>query len=1182
MIVLRNVRSRCVELLFIISCLGAWLPHSASGQSPQAQPPLDDEALPEHPTLLQDATSPSPPLEEAEAPIILTASAPPQVMLYSTFSWGGLVGNVTFSHLRRPDGTNVTVVEVAVELSAAEAAAVAPDAGPTEYGWAIHEWPVRYDASQRCGGGTVGKMLFDLGKEFGPLTLPMTGPAIFETEKLSIFGPESIWSRSIVFKGRGGQSCSNIHGVGGEQTYESRFYVPMGGSVWIRSWRWELVNLDANQTETGAQVTIFTDLFNTQDDEPQNSEHDWLLYITDILDSRDYGATCNHLTRVYDPVGKEVCDEQGCPQGMLGRRHGTLRVGTKRSRFSKKLYVNTDLVLPEFTGPRDVFVGVMDNTHPDHIYGCAKMRKLKVKIVTAVFNNDGVTGKITLQQPSPFAPTDLTLFLGGLSGRAHSFSVHHMPFKMPQRPGDDVCLQTLTWYNPYNTDENHSPEPGLGTHDKYPLGDLSGKHGLLTSVETLEATVTDYNLPVFGPRSVVGRSIVIKKEDGAPWICGNLRNIRPVIRAAVVFRYPIVGEIMMEQDEEDPFEDTTLFIGPLVYSDGNHNTTGDHEFRIHVTPPGRDFYNWTGRCESAGPRYNPYRISSAEKVYGDCGPDMPERCELGDLVGRNGPLDLSGTIQRSDVSRRVLTDTNLPLQGHFSVIGHSIVINDKHAPKHRGDRMACTTVFRRFRHKGVVNEWASTYGVGNLKGKIEFVQETPYDITNTEVSLKGLEGQAKKFHVHMVRVEQELEFPCADSAVYGHFNPLGIAKGTAPPPTEGTHDQYEVGDLSGKYGTLEGEFGRKAFYNDTNLPLFGHTSVMGRSVVIHKKEGDFRWFCGNIIWGYAPSEATQVSAIASFHHPLGFAWGYIRMRQLIYHDGSFGETFMEVSLRHPGANNRNVTRGHNWSIYVNPVSVDASVKFFQSRCVAGGYRWNPYLIHLAQPNAVEFYDKECTPEFPLRCEVGDLSGRLGTVDMGDKKQVFVDSNLPLAGEHSAMRRSIVIHNERGRVERYACANIEPDDDIIKWANIRKTPRFSPITFMNTIREVLNCPEWFLQMDLSTVTESKDSECVSFLIHFMGPEARQLEQDFARLLSGGIMHKPTIKMLGVPLDEKRKKKVLYKACAGFDDEEDLLALDTSRPWWKNVLASVTSSSRSPNSPAPALVSFALLLLLALLA
>lgn len=40
-----------------------------------------------------------------------------------------------------------------------------------------------------------------------------------------------------------------------------------------------------------------------------------------------------------------------------------------------------------------------------------------------------------------------------------------------------------------------------------------------------------------------------------------------------------------------------------------------------------------------------------------------------------------------------------------------------------------------------------------------------------------------------------------------------------------------------------------------------------------------------------------------------------------------------------------------------------------------------------------------------------------------------------------MGRSIVILNKDFGPDRFACANIEPDNDIIKYANIRKPPRF---------------------------------------------------------------------------------------------------------------------------------------------
>lgn len=55
--------------------------------------------------------------------------------------------------------------------------------------------------------------------------------------------------------------------------------------------------------------------------------------------------------------------------------------------------------------------------------------------------------------------------------------------------------------------------------------------------------------------------------------------------------------------------------------------------------------------------------------------------------------------------------------------------------------------------------------------------------------------------------------------------------------------------------------------------------------------------------------------------------------------------------------------------------------------------------------------------------------------------MFMDSNFPLEGTVSAMGRSLVIFGPERSGERFACANIEPDKDIIKFVNIMKPPRF---------------------------------------------------------------------------------------------------------------------------------------------
>lgn len=84
-------------------------------------------------------------------------------------------------------------------------------------------------------------------------------------------------------------------------------------------------------------------------------------------------------------------------------------------------------------------------------------------------------------------------------------------------------------------------------------------------------------------------------------------------------------------------------------------------------------------------------------------------------------------------------------------------------------------------------------------------------------------------------MEENLEFPCEEISLYGHWNPLNVEPSSSPRAYYGTPDQYEVGDLSGKFGTLDNHTIYKSFYNDSLLTMFGPRSILGRSVVIHKK-----------------------------------------------------------------------------------------------------------------------------------------------------------------------------------------------------------------------------------------------------------------------------------------------------------------------------------------------------------
>lgn len=60
----------------------------------------------------------------------------------------------------------------------------------------------------------------------------------------------------------------------------------------------------------------------------------------------------------------------------------------------------------------------------------------------------------------------------------------------------------------------------------------------------------------------------------------------------------------------------------------------------------------------------------------------------------------------------------------------------------------------------------------------------------------------------------------------------------------GTADQYELGDLGAKYGLLDGVKSFTANYNETQVSLFGHYSVLGRSIALHRKVSFLHIFLG--------------------------------------------------------------------------------------------------------------------------------------------------------------------------------------------------------------------------------------------------------------------------------------------------------------------------------------------------
>lgn len=358
-----------------------------------------------------------------------------------------------------------------------------------------------------------------------------------------------------------------------------------------------------------------------------------------------------------------------------------------------------------------------------------------------------------------------------------------------------------------------------------------------------------------------------------------------------------------------------------------------------------------------------------------------------------------------------------------------------------------------------------------------------YEPAHGKVDLSGLDREASGFHIHEVRVPEDREFPCSQDSVYDHFNPFNLDSSVTPYPGIGSSDQYQVGDLSGKLGLLDEKTSQRCEFLDTNLPLHGPNSVIGRSIVIHKKEKGDRWMCGSLEAEERKDTAREIVAIATFDDFQHMIAGFVRFRQFEYKDGSLSDTWMEVSLRHQGTYNRNVTTGHKWAIFVNQVDHDAFIKDPQTRCIAAGYRWNPYFVDSDRNR--KLYARDCHTLNPLRCELGDLSGKNGPLIIGGKRAAISDANLPLAGFGSIMGRSLVIFGPQGSDQRLACTKILQDYHLISNIAVQNNPKLTVAKFMEDMRKLLDTTDWLIKAETKTSKPILDNECLQMTVHFYG-------------------------------------------------------------------------------------------------
>lgn len=623
--------------------------------------------------------------------------------LVALISQRGVSGQVKFRSLGSVDAPVTIVTDLEASLQYPE----------QTFSWAIRSYPVDYaqvDPSVRCqlSDQVLGPEQHNFDEELGYLAIPENKTSRYTTSSVTLSGPKGIWGKSLVLYNDDVVICATITAkdAGLEHSAESRFQGAIAGSI---HFRWL-----ASRSSEHSETLVYAKLQHTHKTTPVDIvHHRWKIYATDIVEkTRRTEGDCNSLQLVFDPQN----GEPGKTIGDLDNRLGPLPVNAYESTSLRSLLTRDEqLVLQptDLTGlRRRLYVVIFDAVNVDDIVDCAEIRHTRLKVLKSVFNRNNMRGEITFTQNGRFEPTWVNVTVSTTdkdditgakyAARLKRFEITTLP-PQPQLKSNltHYCNSSGLIFNPVGVDLDNIPPPGLGTQDQYAIGDLTGKllgrskdmaHSVFSSQSgELSGVYWDVFLPLYGKSSVTHRNLVLKDNIG----CGPLlpytsdkKNVLPMETVEILYRYPIVGRVLMRQPKEQPWEDTVIIFEYMILADGNTPVDSyDHRWGIHENPPGKDFYNWTGRCLSAGAAFNPHHLDTKPT---DCKESQAELCRMGDLGSRLGLLTIAGSkYNASRLSRRMFIDDNVPLIGRTSVIGKSLVIFADHGPKARGERLAC-------------------------------------------------------------------------------------------------------------------------------------------------------------------------------------------------------------------------------------------------------------------------------------------------------------------------------------------------------------------------------------------------------------------------------------------------------------------------------------------------------------
>ncbi|XP_060698253.1 uncharacterized protein cusr [Hemiscyllium ocellatum] len=878
-----------------------------------------------------------------------------------------------------------------------------------QFSISLHEFPVMYGNSRDpCNESNIGEEVYSFMAN-------TTHGTVMESSLFQITSDLSDLSVTIHGCANASTACATVRKVGSTSTWQGKFFSPVAGQVYIR----------------------------------QNAgENTWRI-LTDLMAIAESSKGVRNVT-LHLQTGADKCS----PAPEAGTLLGTFKVGTPLSPVKSR---SDGIILPDKTP--SLFLYLHNGTE----WFCTEVQELRAKEVCASIDMKGVKGTFKFHQVSPFDATIYTVSLRNLQQLAGPYHVHRFPVPPRRTPGDELCANDNLGghWNPFGKVPSGAlyPQNANETHDQYEIGDLSKRHGFLTNLNTFESTFKDWNLPLFGRNSIVGRSVVIHHPNSSRWLCATIGYLSEVTTAVAIFTSPVSGRIIFQQLKSNPYSDLSIFMD-LSYTNSSTPATTGHLWRIHKYPISSELDSDSNICLSTKEIFNPFGVDTGSQYDTECGPDSPFRCEVGDYAKKHGALELTSN-NRAVSSKHFFTDSTSALSGQLSIVPRSVVLYEANSAT---SFLACANLTLLHPVSLEIDSWR---GVDEINVNVTFKQISDLDHTNVQVTLTDLNPEAGTYSIHTLPIRAGLSSTdaCTDSSVGGRYNPFHVNESLSPEPTKGTVDQYAVGDISGKFGTLDRWNQTTQKYMDGNMPLSGPHSIVRRSLVIYRTNGS-RLQCANLLMAKA-KDGEFIRARAVF---TGMVSGTIILSQQVFADGSSSDTTMEIDLE-PAEANTDGNKNLMWHVHTNP-------RQYKENCTGVGGHYNPYNI-----DTQAGYKSSCSSAYPLHCEVGDLESKQGLLDLG-KRHLKNDVYLPLYGDFAVVGRSVVIHSEGPHKTLMDCTDIVADSPT-KSLVFPKVDPFNRYEFRKTVADALEISVWRVNILPGGPSAATVKECQNITFYMAG-------------------------------------------------------------------------------------------------